>query len=252
MSRAIFDAPTTRPASSTIGDTVRETEHLAAVLAPAARLEVIDQSAGANPRQHHVLFRLELVGDNHAHRTADRFLGGVAEHAFGGPIPRHDRAVQILGDDGVVRGLDHGGEPLHHAIGVDAIADVARDLRRANDVAVVVVNGRHRQRNRNRRAVLSLTDGFVMPDRFALADLADHEILFALPIAGNDHADGAPDGLGRGVAEHAFGGGIPRQNRAVQILADNRVIGRVDDLGEMAQGQVRWGVRHRSSIATAP
>jgi hypothetical protein len=186
---------------------------------------VVDQAAGADLGEHHVLFRLQIVRNDHPDRPADRFLLGVAEHPFGGAIPRHDRALQILGDDGVVRGFHDSGEPPHRPIRVLTVADVARDLRSADDAAVVVVEGRHGQRNRNRRTILSLADGFVVPDRLALADLAEHEILFALPIARNDHPNGPPDGLFSGVAEDAFGGGIPGQDGSVQVLADNRVIG---------------------------
>ena len=45
-----------------------------------------------------------------------------------------------------------------------ALADVARDFRRADHAPRVVVNRRHGQRNRDERAVLPLPDGLEMRD----------------------------------------------------------------------------------------
>ena len=41
-----------------------------------------------------------------------------------------------------------------------------------------------------------------------------------------------PIGFVRGIAEHAFGRGVPRCDDAVEILPDDRVVGRFDDGGE--------------------
>ena len=50
-----------------------------------------------------------------------------------------------------------------------------------------------------------------------------------------------------GVAEHAFGRLVPGRDDAVQILADDRVVGRFDDPGEMANGDIIRIVIHAST-----
>ena len=50
------------------------------------------------------------------------------------------------------------------------LADVARDLRRADDAARIVVNRRHGQRNRDQRAVLPLPDRLEVRHGLAGAD----------------------------------------------------------------------------------
>ena len=41
-----------------------------------------------------------------------------------------------------------------------------------------------------------------------------------------------------GVAEHALGRPVPGRDGAVQVLADDGVVRRLDDSGEMAKGDV--------------
>ena len=126
-----------------------------------------------------------------------------------------------------------------------AFADVASDLRRADDLPRIVVNRRDRQRNGDQRPVLPLTDRLEMGDGLTRPDPAEHHILFRLPVGRDDHANRLADRLCGCVAEHALGRTVPRRNRAVEILADDGVVRRFDDTGEMAKGEVveRW--QHR-------
>src|SRR4051812_3040280 len=59
----------------------------------------LDRVAGPNPRENVILFVTAVEWNDDRDRLADRLALGVAEHAFGRPIPRHDDAVQILADD---------------------------------------------------------------------------------------------------------------------------------------------------------
>ena len=72
---------------------------------------------------------------------------------------------------------------------------------------------------------------------FAAADPGEHLVLLALPVGRNDDPDRPPDRLVGGVAEHPLGGAIPRADDAVEVLADDRVVGRFDDLGEIATAE---------------
>ena len=90
-----------------------------------------------------------------------------------------------------------------------AFADVAGDLRGANDCPVCIADWRDGQRNGDRAAVLPLPDGFIMLDLLPGADPAENFVLLLLAIGRNDMADRSPDHLFRRVAEHRFCRRIP-------------------------------------------
>ncbi len=94
------------------------------------------------------------------------------------------------------------------------------------------------------RPVLPLPDRLEVRDRLAGPDARQDHVFFGLPIGGNDHADRLADGFGGGVAEHAFGRAVPGGDDAVQILADDGIVGRFDDAGEMSKPDVIWGLPH--------
>src|SRR5690242_14291859 len=77
------------------------------------------------------------------------------------------------------------------------------------------------------------------------ANTAEDEVLFLLAIGRDDHPDRASDGFLCGVAKHALGCGVPRLNNAVEVLADDRVVRRFDDLGGMTTGEFLWGRDHK-------
>ena len=110
MSRAILDAPMTTPWSSSTGETVSEIGRNVPSFRMPHRFEMGDPLALANAIQHRVFFALPIGRDDHPDGAADRFLRGVAEHAFRGAVPGSDGAVQILADDRVVGGFDDADE----------------------------------------------------------------------------------------------------------------------------------------------
>src|SRR5690606_18023199 len=125
-----------------------------------------------------------------------------------------------------------------------ALGDVARDLRRAYHASIAVVYGRHRHRNRNELPVLALPDGLVVPHCLTGPDASEDEVLFVLPIGWNDDADGAADHLVGAVAKDAFGRVIPELDDAVEVLADDRVVRRLDDAGQEATAEAAGGMCH--------
>ena len=135
MSRAIFDAPMTRPASSRIGDTVREmstsrpslvwrTVSKCSTLSPARIRPSTYVSSSSR-------FRRNDPGD----RLPDHLGRGVAEQPLRGRVPRLNDAVQILADDRVVGRLHQRRQVQRGGRGAFLIADVAGDFRRADDAA---------------------------------------------------------------------------------------------------------------------
>jgi hypothetical protein len=64
-----------------------------------------------------------------------------------------------------------------------------------------------------------------MLDALAATDPVENQILFLLVGLGNNEANRLPYRFRRGVAEHALGARIPRNDDAVQILADDGIVG---------------------------
>ena len=93
---------------------------------------------------------------------------------------------------------------------------------------------RHGQGDRDEGPVLPQPDGFEVIDRPRRAGWRARTWSSSdCRSAGMISADRPADDLGRGVAEQPLGGGVPRHDRPVQILADDRVVARLDDGGEM-------------------
>jgi hypothetical protein len=118
-------------------------------------------------------------------------------------------------------------------LGLLAFADVARDLRCADDCSLVVAYWRYCQRNVDRAAVLVPANGLVVVDPFAAADARENSRLLVEPIRRDQDGDRFADGLLRFVAEQALGPAIPGPDDAVEILADDGVLGRFHDCGEL-------------------
>ena len=75
--------------------------------------------------------------------------------------------------------------------------------------------------------------------RLTRPDVAKDLIFFRAPLEREDQRDRLADGFGLGVAEHPLGGGIPRHDHAVQVFADDRIVGRLHDGGEPLRSPVR-------------
>ena len=170
---------------------------------------------------------------------------GVAEHALRRRVPGGDDAVEVLGDDRVVRRFDHRGEPPAAASAALALADVARDLRRADDAA--------RRRRKSGETVSEI--GISVPSfRWRIVS----KCATAWPARMRARTSSSspwrsagmiirierPDRLGGGVAEHPLRGPVPRRDDAVQILADDGVVGRFDNFGEVSKGEIEGRFRH--------
>ena len=120
-----------------------------------------------------------------------------------------------------------------------AAGEIARDLRRADDLARAEIGSARPSARSGSASVLALPHRLEVIDGIAAPHAGEHAIFFLLPIGGHDHADRPADDFGRGVAEQPFGRPVPRDDRAIQILADDRVVARFDDGGEMVARRVR-------------
>ena len=131
-------------------------------------------------------------------------------------------------------------------LGTPALAYVAGDLRRADDRAVRRADRRDRERDRDQRAVLVLSNRLEMIDGLATANPGQDFRFLAEAVGGYDGRDRPADHFLRRVAEHALRPKIPRRDDAVQVLADDRVVGRRDE-GREVKGRSIGCIRHAAA-----
>jgi hypothetical protein len=78
-------------------------------------------------------------------------------------------------------------------------------------------------------AVLGDANRLEVLDPFAAPEPLEDGTFLVVPLRGDDQRDRPAHGLGRRVAEHAFGPRVPTCDDALERLADDGVVGRVDD-----------------------
>ena len=110
--------------------------------------------------------------------------------------------------------------------------NVAGDFRGADDVAGSVVDGRDRDRDVDAAAVFADADGFEMIDAFAPADFRQNGGFFVESLGRQQNQNRLADDFVGGVAEDALGGRVPTEDDAVEIFADDRVVGSGNDGGQ--------------------
>ena len=199
---------------------------------------MVEALAATNASDDAGLFVPTIAGDDQSDVLADGFFGEVAENAFGALVPTGDDAVEGLADNGIVGGVDDGGEQGGVAFGASAISDLARDFGGADNASVGVLDGRDGEGNVDESAIFALADGIEMVDAFAAPDAGHDAVLFGEPVFRDDESDVAADRFLRRIAEDALGSGVPTGDDAIEVFADNHVVGRVHDGGEQAAGLI--------------
>ena len=195
---------------------------------PASSIDVVEERAEFGGRQ---------LGGGVGHRLHD--LVAIE-------IGRDDRAdvVERFGDGGVLLQQPH---PLRFRL--LERRDIARDLRGADDRAGVVADRRDGQRDVERPAVLGDPHGLEMLDALAAAQPREDVVFFGLPLGRDQHPDRPADELVGRIAEQPLGGGVARLNDAVEILREDRIVGRVDDRGEVRGTRARDSRRSGASCS---
>ena len=117
MSRAIFEAPMTSPASFLIGETVRET----LISVPSFLRLIVSKCSIRWPRR--IRARISVSSDvafgrnQHCHWFADNLLRSEAENSLRAFVPAIDYSVKILTDNCIVRRLNDCRQAQHSDLG---------------------------------------------------------------------------------------------------------------------------------------
>ena len=129
------------------------------------------------------------------------------------------------------------------------LGDVACNHRDGHDLVVGVPNGRDRQRDHDRAAVLSHPFGLELVDGLAGEHTPQDLGLFALAVRRLDHRDGAADRLLGDVAVQSLGGPVPARDRRVLRIGDDRVVGGVDHVAEELAGRALGLAEPRGALS---
>ena len=78
-------------------------------------------------REYIPLFFVPVLRNHDHDRFSDCFRSGIAVKALRPPVPARDLPVEILADNGVIRGIDNGPEQKPRLFGFPALGDVARN-----------------------------------------------------------------------------------------------------------------------------
>src|SRR5579862_3508259 len=113
--------------------------------------------------------------------------------------------------------------------------DIPGDLRRTDDLALGISDRRDGEGDGNQAAVLALTDRLEMVDALAAPDARQNGTLFVLPVLRNDEGDGLANGLFGGIAEDALGARVPARDHAIEVLAHDGIVARLDNGRQPAQ-----------------
>src|SRR5262249_59015768 len=109
-----------------------------------------------------------------------------------------------------------------------ALGDVATDLGGADNLPRSVAQGRHGQRDIDAAAVLGDAERLIVVDAFAPLQSGEDLTLFAVQLGGNQAEDRLADHLARLVTENARRAAVPRGDDALQTLADQWTVPRID------------------------
>ena len=157
------------------------------------------------------------------------------------PVQVHDageeRALIEKRTEFGVRRRGFGQQLALALLSLSMAGHVAHDLRRADHLAGLVLDRRDGQRDEDRPAVASNALGFEVLDPPALFQAGDDVIFLGETVGRDDQRDVAADRLGRAIPEQALGAGVPALNDAIERLADDRVVRRLDDRREQPGGQ---------------
>ena len=111
---------------------------------------------------------------------------------------------------------------------------IAGDLGNADDMSIRVFDGGNGDGNIQGASVLADADRFKMIDPLPAAELLQDFGFFIKTVRREQDGDGLADHFLGGVAEHSLGGLIPTSDDAVEVFADDGVVGGGDDRLEPA------------------
>ena len=144
-------------------------------------------------------------------------------------------ARSLLGDH---KPLLLGEKTFAFCFGALAFGDVAGDGRSACERARRAFDRRNRQGHVDPLAIFLHPHGFIMMNMFAAFELREN-VVDIIVARRCQQANILADDFFGAIAVEPFSAGVPTEDRAVQLLADNRIVRRLDKRGQKGQGVFR-------------
>src|SRR5204863_4119141 len=117
------------------------------------------------------------------------------------------------------------GEQIPARLRLLALGDVARDLRGADNPARRVPDGRHGERDVEQAAILAAANGLVMVDALTAPNAVEYGGLLVVALGRYENGHGLANDLFALVAEEPLRRAVPAGDDAIEILADDRIVG---------------------------
>src|SRR3546814_3876096 len=95
--------------------------------------------------------------------------------------------------------------------------------------------------------LLALANRVVVVDGLAAADAGEDYVFFVVAVGGNQDRHRLPDLFLGGIAEEPLRAAVPACGDAVEVLADDGVVRRLDDGGQALRRRLR-GVAQRDVV----
>ena len=130
------------------------------ILAAPDSFIVFDLLATSYALKNYGFLMQEVPWKQKGDRFADDLIGCVPEKAFGSRVPAGNHAIQVLTDDGVIRGLDDRGEQLPCLLCVRAFGEINQHVHRTDDIASRIMQRRRVRHEWHSRAIGTLCNGF--------------------------------------------------------------------------------------------
>ncbi len=124
------------------------------------------------------------------------------------------------------------GQKAEHALGLLAVGDLVRYFGRSDHLPFVVADRRNPARHLDALAVLSHPHGINVLSFFTSMNLCHRVGNLLAQLGRHDELDRSTDRLFGGIAKKVFGGLVPVRDDPVDVFADDRVMGTLDDRGQ--------------------
>ena len=188
-----------------------------------------------------VQFGRMLPGFQNAGILSHRLIPAVARQLAEGRVDPENLSAGV-GDRNSVRGrLQRLGQQLQLLLGLLARGDVASHLRNADDGAVRRPDRGDCHRNIDPFPVLAQADSLIVIDGFSAPDALEDRRFLVGHVRRDENGNGFAHHVVTGVAEQAFRPLVPGGDDTVERLADDGILGGLEDGGVLPEfgGAVR-------------